>query len=205
MTNPILWGPPLWQAMFACAWHCDAASFEHLYELLLRQIPLLIPCEKCRHHFATNKTTVDRRARGEPKTPEHAFRWLWYLKDEINRSLRRSSVSLDDVTERHLLHGGIVDDVALGDALVLVAIEARTLDRDDLFVSLCHTLTRLLPLPVDSELRRELEVASRPIVPAALRAAKAARIERGLPQMPLAHYRSMSDDHPTGVRASRWL
>lgn len=218
MTNPALWGPPVWQMLFACAWHCDASHFAELRELLLHQMPLLLPCEKCRHHFATHKPVVDRRAHGEPRTAEHAFKWLWYLKDTINKSLRppRPSITMDDLTERHVLHGGVVDDVALGDALVLVAIEARALDRDDLFVSMCRTLSTLLPLPEDSQLRRALAVAGRPIVPVATRTARAARVERGLPELPASHYRILSDegvDHaeaaghppPRGLRESKWL
>lgn len=192
--NPVLWGPAVWQMLFACAWHCPQANADELRDLLLRLVPLLLPCRKCRHHYAQHRAVVNRRAHGEPKTPEHAFRWLWYLKDEVNRTLGRRSVSLDDVTERHVFHGGIVDEVALGDALVLVALEARALDNDALFLELCASLARMLPLPCDSQMRAALAAVQRPVVPSALRVAKAARVERGLPELSLAHYRAASDD-----------
>lgn len=191
--QPILWGPSLWQALFSCAWTCKTADVEALRTLLLHVIPMTLPCAKCRQHFVDHLPIVHRRARGEPKTPDHAFRWLWYLKDEVNKTLGRTSVPLSNVTEKHVFHGGIVDDVALGDTLVLVALDTHTLHRDDLFLELCTLLVRLLPLPKDSEMLRHLAHVKRPIVPSALRVARGARVERGLKPLVLAHYKAMAD------------
>ena len=188
MYPPTLWGPPLWQALFSCAWHCtDVAA---LRTLLLVQIPLLLPCAKCRDHFASKRGLVTRRAKGEPQTGEGFFKWLYYLKDEVNKTLGRRSLTLDEVTERYAFHHGAVDDVALGDALVLVAMGAKDTKRDDLFVECCHTLGALLPLPDDSQLRRALHAMQKPVVPNAVRAAKAARVERGLGVLTQTHYRA---------------
>lgn len=187
--RPTVWGPPMWHVLFACAWHCDAAHFDVLRRLLLTQMPLLLPCEKCRKHAKAHMPNVHRRARGEPRDPAHAFRWLWHLKDEVNQTLRVRSVALDEITERYVLHGGVVDDVIVGDLLVLVALAARKMQRDDLFVEFCASLAVLLPLPEDSELRRHLERdMRRPVVPAAVRAARAARVERGLRPLVAQHY-----------------
>lgn len=193
MTNPHLWGPPLWQCLFACAWH--GADFEALRELLFVQLPLLLPCEKCRHHLVANRPAATRKAGGEPRTSAQAFRWLWFLKDEVNRSLRprQPSIDLDDLRARYSLHGGVVDDVALGDALVLVALDARRRDLDDDFVRFCTaSLAVLLPLPADAELLLALRAMQRPIVANAVRCAKASRVERGLPPLPEAHYRRIA-------------
>lgn len=203
--QPTLWGPALWQVLFACAWTCAAADFESLRTLALDVLPLLLPCAKCRQHFVDNRSRVNRRARGEPRSADEMFRWLWFLKDEVNETVRREasrapprggvqSVPLARVRERYALHGGLVDDVLLGDTLVLVAIEAHREKRDELFLQLCALLARLLPLPKDSELRCHLENTTRgPIVNAALRAARGARVERGLPQLTLAHYKAAGE------------
>lgn len=189
MVNPCLWGPSVWQTMFACAWNCNDKEFLTLKKLLIDQIPLLIPCVKCRNHFARNRLKVNRRARGEPKTPMHAFQWLWYLKDEVNKSLSVRSTPMEDIVERHKFHGGIVDDIALGDSLVLMAMEAHEMDRADVFVELCQALVVLLPLPDDSELKLSLRtITVRGILPGALRAAKAARVERGVKTLSRDHY-----------------
>jgi hypothetical protein len=194
MTNPALWGPALWQALFACAWRVSRDAQQLLFDLLTRQMPPLLPCEACRAHYVKRQGRVDRRAGGPPDRQERAFRWLWYLKDEVNRANGQASIDFDDLTQRFALHGGAVDDVALGDALVLVAMEARHNDRDALFLEFCAALAALLPLPHDSELRTALLAAHRPIVPFAVRAARAARVERGLAPFSLAHYRVAADD-----------
>ena len=198
MTNPSLWGPTFWQMLFVCAWHCDAAHFEDLKQLVLHQMPLLLPCEKCQNHYTKHLPVVRRKAKGEPKTAEQVFKWLWDLKDQVNKSLRPPvpSISLDDLTARHLLHGAIVDDVALGDTLVLVALAASEprVGRDDLFVTFCHTLAELLPLPEGSPVMKSLQSMKRPIRPATFHLAKCARIQRGLPVLPLRHYSYISDE-----------
>ena len=145
--QPTLWGGALWQALFACCTHADEADFPKLYDLVFRLTPLLLPCEKCRAHFLSKRATVTRRAGGDPVCGEDVFRWLYILKDEVNKSKRVRSIEFEHFRRKHELHGGIVDDVALGDALVLVSLDARKRELDDLFVELCHALAALLPLP----------------------------------------------------------
>ena len=213
--NPKVWGPAFWQTLFACTWNCGRAKFEILSSFLFQQTPLLLPCEKCRKHFLENKAEVDRKSGGVPKTPEQAFRWLWHLKDRVNYISHAVSISsyvyrgrpgprthtsprhpmtisLDDLTLRYAFHGAVVDEVLLGDLLVIVVLEARGLERDAVFMEFCNSLVALLPLPEDSHLLRALRVCAerRPIVRNALLAARAARIERGLRVYGLAHYRS---------------
>lgn len=189
----VLWGPALWNAMFACAWWSTQSDMPQLHKLVTYLVPQLLPCEKCRDHYSRKLAKVNRRAKGDPKTPDHVFRWLYYLKDEVNSTLKTPSIEFSDLTERYALHGGVVDDVLLGDALVLVALNANDLQRDDLFLEMCESLAILLPLPTDSQFIKNLQLMNRPIIPAAVRAAKAARVERGLRAFPLAHYRAASE------------
>ena len=192
--HPSLWGPGLWQALFACAWCCRKAHGPALSDVILRLLPLLLPCEKCRLHFAAKRAKVKRRARGDPLDAATAFRWLYYLKDEVNQTAGLRSPPLEVVQSTYAFHGPLVDDVRLGDALVLVALEAHELGRGELCAELCRAFAMLLPLPADSELRRHLArvEGTKPVVPQVVRAARAARVERGLPQLSLAHYRDSS-------------
>jgi len=192
MYPPTLWGPALWQTLFACAWHC--ADVAAMRRLLFEQIPLLLPCAKCRDHFARKCAVVTRRVKGEPQTAEALFKWLYHIKDEVNKTLHRPSLALQEVTDRYVFHHGAVDDVALGDALVLMALGARETQRDDLFVECCHTLAHVLPLPDDSQLRRALADTRKPIVPHAVRVAHAARVERGIGVLTQAHYRAFRSE-----------
>lgn len=192
--NPYLWGPGLWQALFACAWAAKPAAGQALRRLILDLLPLLLPCEKCILHFLKKHSVVTLRVKGEPDTPERAFRWLWNLKNEINGTLHVRSIGIDDLAQRFLFHGPVVDDVLLGDSLVFLAMGAHASRRDDLFLEFCGILGSLLPLAEDSELLMALRGMKRPIVAGAVRAAKAARIERGLQVFNHAHYKCASEE-----------
>lgn len=192
--NPYLWGPALWQALFACAWVAKPTAGKTLRRLILELLPLLLPCDKCVAHFLKKHARVTSKVKGEPDTPERAFRWLWNLKNEVNVAAHVRSIGMDDLAQRYLFHGPIVDDVLLGDSLVFVAMGAHESGRDDFFVEFCGILGSLLPLPEDSELLMALRTMKRPVVAGAVRAAKAARIERGLPEFNHSHYKCMSEE-----------
>lgn len=191
--KPALWGPGLWQALFACAWSCPSESESLLRDLVMRLTPALLPCVLCRSHFKEKRPDVTRQIKGEPRTASDVFRWLYYLKHEVNKTKRQKSISLDDFTLRYALHGPVVDDVLLGDALVLVAMDAHTRRLDDKYVQFCTTLATLLPIAHDAELRRALLVCRKPIKASAVHTAQAARVERGLPTLTEQHYVTISE------------
>lgn len=187
--HPTLWGPPLWQALFACAWACPPRHVALLREVVMEHVPALLPCALCRRNYPRHLPRVRQRV-PRAQTARELFEWLYWLKHEVNK--RRSSITLAELTERHLLYGGAPDEVAIGDMLVLLAIAAAgPLAAEDTFIALCRALAALLPLPADSQMREHLDVVGRPIVPAAVRVAQAARVERGHPRLPRAHYESL--------------
>ena len=199
MVSPTLWGPAIWQVMFACAWHCPKDAFDTLCEMLFDTIPQLLPCEKCRRHVVQNSHRATSKSGGRPRTPAEAFAWLWFFKNAVNESLkprRASAVSLVELTERYQLNGGVVDDVALADTLVLVALEATRENNQEIFRNLAAALAVLLPLPADAYLRKTLATAAprRSIVSTTVQAARGARHERGLPKFSLAHYEKLIND-----------
>ena len=89
MTNPVLWGPAVWQAMLASAWHCAPHNVPVLTDLLLRLVPLLLPCAKCRAHFAVHRPIVMLRARraqdGRARVADG--------QDQVNRTLGQRSTA----------------------------------------------------------------------------------------------------------------
>jgi hypothetical protein len=190
MGNPSLWGPPAWEALFACAWACPKREFHRLVATVDAMLATL-PCKKCRRHAVRAKAEATRRLRGANDCPQQMFRWLYLLKDEVNKSLGRPSPPMADITARYMFHSGVpVNDVALGDALVSFAVDAEREGMDVEFSALCKAFADLLPLPADSELRMHVgKVRPSYAVAATLRAARATRIERGFPPLTLAHYK----------------
>ena len=194
--KPVLWGGVAWDMLFACAWYsmqCDDRHVDLLCRLLLVQMPLLLPCERCRAHYLQNRPRVVRRARGEPKTAAHAFRWLYYLKDEVNRKNGvRSTVTMGELQERYLLFTGRCDEVKVADVLVLFAIEAEATGEGPLFVEMCAALAQLLPFPDDSQFVRALGRVCAPVATHAHHACRAARVEHGFATPPLSHFRTLA-------------
>lgn len=183
-----LWGPAVWRIMFASTWRLAPENVEHARRLLLDLIPELLPCPTCQEHYRGALTRVHRRAGGKPRDGDHAFRWCWYMKDEVNQRLRRPSIHLADLVDRYLLHGNVVAEVEVADVLVLMALSSRATNRDDAFVEFCAHLALLLPLPSDSTLRHYLAHVARPVVPTALRLARHTREAHGLPRVNLEQY-----------------
>lgn len=187
-----LWGPALWQAMFACTWSCPADEMDQLRTLLMELLPLLLPCQKCRRHYRLHAPKLLQRY-GTPRTPDRMFTWLYHLKDQINHSLGQRSIREIELRERMRYQGPLVDDIAFADCLVLIAIHAHALQRDDVFLAACAAFSHFLPLAQDSQFAQLLARPSRPIAQYAYTLTRAARTERGLPCFRLKHYRELSD------------
>lgn len=194
--NPRLWGPGVWHILFSCCWNAwtrereeeDTSLLLYLIDVLL---PILLPCEACRTNYERHSPKVTRKS---PVTsPSTAFRWLYLMKDQVNRIVRQPSIRFEELVGRCRLHGGEMDDVQAADTLVLLAIDATERGEEDAFASFCKTISRLSPLPHDSSLAISLAtVTSRCIVAQSVRAAKAARVERGLPEQTRKHYEAIA-------------
>lgn len=190
--KPALWGPGLWDLMFSITWNCRAANFEKLLHVIMHDVPLLLPCDKCREHYTNNYATLMRR-RGTPKDVDATFEWLYYLKDEVNKKTHTRSIALVDLRDRFKLSGAFTNDVLVADTLILLAIFADKNNNEDVFIDFCHNVHKLLPLPDDSQLLKSLARVRRPIVSHAYRACKNTRIEHGLKYPRLAHIRSVAE------------
>ena len=187
-----LWGPPLWDLLFAAAWACPAKHSALLWLVLTEHLEEMLPCVTCRAHFRQHLPAVRRRVTSKMRSPADAFRWLYHLKAEVNRSLKRPSISLADFTQRFELRGAVVDEIAVADVLVLVALSAAHRKEDDTFVQMCRALAAVLPFPCDSQVAEQLARMDRPIAQGAAQVARTARIERGHKPLSLAHYKSLA-------------
>ena len=187
-----LWGPSVWQMMFACSWNVDARTADTLREMLMEQLPFLLPCKQCRDNYNDHVLKVNRKIR-RPTSTDDFMRWCYYLKDEVNKTTRHPSIPLAELIDRYVLHGPCVSEVHLADTLMLVALSARALQRDDVFISFCHNLSVVLPTPSDSALRVALGTVSRPIVNSALRCARNTRLQHGMKPLVMTHYRAVAE------------
>jgi hypothetical protein len=89
----------------------------------------------------------------------------------------------------------VLDDVRCADMLVLFAINAHFLKRQVTFLRMCAHLQILLPLPEDSELVHHLSLIREAFIVAdTVKAAAAARCERGFQSFKVDHYKSFAFD-----------
>ena len=194
MVQPHIWGPFLWEMLFVCTWNCPERKFSSL-ERLIHLTASLLPCTKCRDHFQSKRGKVNRRAKGAPSSPKEMLYWLYCMKDEVNNVQKRRSIPFTDFSERLCMFGSAFDEVRLGDTLVLVALYSKhKLASESDMADLCHLLSDMLPLADDSELRTHLDsVQPTSLVSDVTRAARAARIEKGLKTFGIAHYKVFAD------------
>ena len=189
--EPTMWGPGLWHILFSITWNCrNPQELPDLLRVILFSVPTLLPCRLCQQHYVRNHSSLKRRY-GEPSTAEEAFRWLYYLKDAVNKTLHTRSLPFEEFRTRYVTFGGNLDDVLVADTLLLIAIgnQDNADGDDDVFIEFCLILSRLLPLPNDSELLKCLSCACKPIVTHAYRACKRTRMEHGITFPTLSHVR----------------
>lgn len=155
--------------------------------MILRVIPALLPCKTCLENYPKHADRI-KRIMAPPTTPDEMFKWLWHLKDQVNKSLKQRSMSMDDVRQKFDFHGPVIDEVLLADSLVLMSMASHQAGKEGIFYELCDDLKVLLPLPHDSEFKRFLEQQGSQYK--MFRASRAARVERGLNLLPLKHYQS---------------
>ena len=118
-----------------------------MHDILFVKLPLLLPCEKCRNHFNVEINNRLRRVRGGKFTTwEEMFEWLWAVKNKVNVRCKQQGISLHDLKQRFRLHGRLIDEVALADTLVIMAMyAAKDAALYPSFVQMCDNIAQVLP------------------------------------------------------------
>lgn len=178
----IVWGPPLWKALFVAARFSSRQDV--LEHLLLDVLRYILPCDKCCENYVTHLPRVKRRAKGR----DNVY-WLFCMKDEVNKLLNVPSIKHEQLLMRLDFHGPVVDEAEFCDVVCVMAIKAEARGRSEEFVEFCHAMAEMLPFPSDSQTRALLAaVQPRTAITGAVRAAQAARVERGFPKKTRAQY-----------------
>lgn len=192
--NPVVWGPVLWRMLFCIAWNSVQDDMALVRELFVVLLPRLLPCHDCRFHMLSHKDDVDRAAgvrKSGPRNPTQAFRWLYHLKDAVNRKTTPPvrSISMDDLLSRYRFFDvSATNEVELADVLVLVAMEAASLGREKDYDRFCAVVAILLP--ASASFKRSLsECGAQDVIEHAARVADTMRQEAGLPTLTLEHYK----------------
>jgi len=74
------------------------------------------------------------------------FEWLWAVKNKVNVRCKQQGISLHDLEQRFTLHGRLIDEVALADTLVIMAMyAAKNAALYPSFVQMCDNIAQVLP------------------------------------------------------------
>ena len=145
--EPLLWGSVLWDSLFSCTWKCELANLEVLNSLVFEYLPLILPCAGCREHYSANKDHAlleydkqrnaailepgafdDEEVRGlicqKPSfsTWGHYLLWLWALRNEVNKKLKKKLVSFSDVVRRYRFSAPHVNEESFVDCMMLISL-----------------------------------------------------------------------------------
>tara|TARA_B110000444_G_scaffold261027_1_gene310576 strand:- start:1185 stop:1628 length:444 start_codon:yes stop_codon:yes gene_type:complete len=96
--NPNVWGPPLWDILHFLTFKYNSKEDKELYLKLFSEYVLtLIPCPPCERHYERRlvKIPIDLRSR------EKLSRWLVNLHNDVNKELKKPTMSYEKVVERY--------------------------------------------------------------------------------------------------------
>ena len=119
MSNPELWGPPLWKVLHSLAERLGrhqnpliVADERRAWIAFLRQVEHVIPCQKCRAHYSKWKLShkLDSFLHYPPSTVrEEARKWLWGLHAEVNAERGVENLPLADVAAMYEKRNSVRD------------------------------------------------------------------------------------------------
>jgi hypothetical protein len=180
-----LWGPSMWDLLFACALNTPPSENDTLYQLLIDHLSFVIPCPTCADHYRSNIPVISKRVGHEPTDSETSFKWLYELKSQINKDLKKSSknIQFEDFLERCLFHAHSIDLVRVCDLLVLVSIYCENAGTESAFLSFCGCVSKLVPSK-DETFVSSLTSIQNPIVASTYRMCRLVRIRLGM-QVPI--------------------
>lgn len=195
--NEQVWGPLMWDMLFAIVWHAQESDMSDVKSVLTELMPKLLPCHDCRVGFLMHLPSVRRRT-GDPTTPAKAFSWLYHLKDEVNKSLKPpvKSIAMKDLQARFMIRDCLaVDDLKTSDLIILVAIEAKELQREKEYRDFCHLLSKLIPVVEKSILPNLLSSCDNyaTVTNHAMAVSHGVRKCRGVRVRPLKHFKQWGD------------
>ena len=107
MSNPEIWGPPLWRLLHTLAERMGrhqiplvVADERRAWIAFLRQVEHVIPCQKCRAHY--NKWKGNHKLDAFLHYPpsmvrEEARKWVWGLHTEVNTERSVDGPPLSDI------------------------------------------------------------------------------------------------------------
>lgn len=119
-ADPNVWGPPLWDLLFAIALKTPRTpAGRAVAEELFAQLEKVLPCQQCRRSYTMYRTQHPWRPHMD------AAEWLWTIHDMVNQNLGKICISYQKVVDRHAVFTSVPHPLAVVDLLCIIAQTAR--------------------------------------------------------------------------------
>lgn len=128
--DPSVWGPPLWDQLFALAFRQraaesggsdDTSNVEARAALcdMLRLLLEVLPCSNCRESYR------DFYHNDPPAHVDSLPQWLWRCKEAVNRKLHKHYMEYRSVKRRYTAYQTLTSERVCADTLVFMAMAAE--------------------------------------------------------------------------------
>ena len=115
--DPHIWGPPLWDALFALA--LGSRDVDRMFAVC-RHLKQFLPCAECRTSYAKHAEHLSESSHFA-KDP---VVWLWGARDFVNQKLGKQSITIPTLVEKNRILSCAISDDAMLDCVILMAAYA---------------------------------------------------------------------------------
>lgn len=97
ITNPKIWGPPLWEILHYMTFNYCPAEADKVKRIFLLHLPALMPCKPCRYHYLNyiNELTI------RLETKESLSRWLVRIHNMTNKQTCKPLMTYEDAKRKY--------------------------------------------------------------------------------------------------------
>ena len=121
LSDPNVWGPPLWDLMFTLAFHVPQTHVVVIIDLFAH-LEKVLPCQTCRRSYAIFRKQLAPLTTLRV-TNTKAAEWLWSIHDMVNQKLGKPAILYDKLELKHKCMTCIAHPMS---ALDILRIMART-------------------------------------------------------------------------------
>ena len=134
MTDPNVWGPPLWDMLFTLAFQVPSNQISGVIDLFA-QLEKVLPCQTCRRSYAMFRKQVQPLMNLRSDNAK-AAEWLWTIHDMVNQKLGKTAISYDKLERKHRLITTLAHPFSALDVLCIISSTVKMQHASEFCVTL---------------------------------------------------------------------
>jgi hypothetical protein len=100
--NPKCWGPHGWIFLHSVTMNYPKQPTDqdkHIYRQFFKSLQLVLPCQKCAHHYSEN--ILEHPIEPALESRDSLVRWLIQIHNEVNLDLGKPTLTYEQVIEEY--------------------------------------------------------------------------------------------------------